>query len=141
MPATAPIRPEVRNGVVVNAEETILGADNKAAVAAMVAAVEQVVTDGVDHSGIELVLTPMEEVGLRGAKQFDVCASAGRVRLLLRPRGADREHRHGRPHTAHVAPALHRPRGAFGYRPRAGPKCHRRRGARRRGHAAGPDRF
>ena len=33
--------PEVRNGVVVNAEETILGADNKAAVAAMVAAVEQ----------------------------------------------------------------------------------------------------
>ena len=46
VPATAPIRPEVRNGVVVNAEETILGADNKAAVAAMVAAVEQVVADG-----------------------------------------------------------------------------------------------
>lgn len=72
VPATAPIRPEVRNGVVVNAEETILGADNKAAVAAMVTAVEQVLAERIDHSGIELVLTPMEEVGLRGAKQFDV---------------------------------------------------------------------
>ena len=72
VPPTAPIRPEVRNGVVVNAEETILGADNKAAVAAMVAASSRCVADGIDHAGIELVLTPMEEVGLRGAKQFDV---------------------------------------------------------------------
>ncbi len=72
VPPTAPIVPEVRNGIVVNAEETILGADNKAAVAAMVAAVERVVAEGIDHAGIELVFTPMEEVGLRGAKQFDV---------------------------------------------------------------------
>ena len=72
VPPTAPIRPEVRNGIVVNAEETILGADNKAAVAAMVAAVEQIHEQGIDHAGIELVLTPMEEIGLRGAKEFDV---------------------------------------------------------------------
>jgi tripeptide aminopeptidase len=68
---TAPIEPEVRNGVVVNRCDTILGADNKAAVAAMLTAVAEVVREGRPHAGIELVLTPMEEVGLRGAKAFD----------------------------------------------------------------------
>jgi tripeptide aminopeptidase len=72
VPPTAGIRPEVRNGIVVNAEPTILGADNKAAVAAMVAAVEQIHADGIEHAGIELVLTPMEEIGLLGAKEFDL---------------------------------------------------------------------
>ena len=72
VPPTAAVRPEVRNGIVVNAEDTILGADNKAAVAAMLVAVERIVAEGIDHAGIELVLTPMEEVGLQGAKQFDV---------------------------------------------------------------------
>ena len=72
VPPTAPIRPEVRNGIVVNAEDTILGADNKAAVAAMIAAVEQIAAEGIEHSGVELVFTPMEEIGLRGAKQFDI---------------------------------------------------------------------
>jgi tripeptide aminopeptidase len=68
---TAPIEPEVRNGVVVNRCDTILGADNKAAVAAMLAAVSTVVAEGRPHAGLELVLTPMEEVGLQGAKAFD----------------------------------------------------------------------
>jgi tripeptide aminopeptidase len=71
VPPTAPVEPEVRNGVVVNRQETILGADNKAAVAAMLAAIAAIVREGRPHAGIELVLTPMEEVGLRGAKQFD----------------------------------------------------------------------
>jgi len=69
---TAAIEPEVRNGVVVNRHDTILGADNKAAVAAMLAAVASVVREQRAHAGIELVFTPMEEVGLRGAKGFDV---------------------------------------------------------------------
>jgi tripeptide aminopeptidase len=71
VPPTAAVEPEVRNGVVVNRQDTILGADNKAAVASMLAAVGAVVREGRPHPGIELVLTPMEEVGLRGAKQFD----------------------------------------------------------------------
>ena len=71
VPPTAPIDPEVRNGVVVNRHDTILGADNKAAVAVMLAAVADLVRSGRPHAGVELVLTPMEEVGLRGAKEFD----------------------------------------------------------------------
>jgi tripeptide aminopeptidase len=69
---TAAIEPEVRNGVVVNRHDTILGADNKAAVAAMLAAAATIVREQRAHAGLELVFTPMEEVGLCGAKGFDV---------------------------------------------------------------------
>jgi tripeptide aminopeptidase len=55
----------------VNRHDTILGADNKAAVAVMLAALERLVA-GAPHAGVELVLTPMEEVGLQGAKAFDL---------------------------------------------------------------------
>jgi tripeptide aminopeptidase len=71
VPADGPIEPEVRNGVVVNRRDTILGADNKAAVAVMLAAIARL-ADGTPHAGVELVLTPMEEVGLHGAKAFDL---------------------------------------------------------------------
>jgi tripeptide aminopeptidase len=71
VPPTGPIDPELRNGIVVNRHNTILGADNKAAVAVMLAALARLVREGRPHAGVELVLTPMEEVGLRGAKAFD----------------------------------------------------------------------
>ena len=79
VPPTGPIDPEVRNGVVVNRHDTILGADNKAAVAVMLAAVSDIVRTGRPHAGVELVLTPMEEVGLRGAKAFDTSRLRARV--------------------------------------------------------------
>ena len=71
MPPDGPVEPEVRNGIVVNRRDTILGADNKAAVAVMLAAIARL-AGGVPHAGVELVLTPMEEVGLQGAKAFDL---------------------------------------------------------------------
>jgi tripeptide aminopeptidase len=71
VPHSVPIRPVVSDGVVTNAEDGILGADNKATVAAVLDAVRQVVAHGLPHAGIELVLTAQEEVGLRGAKAFD----------------------------------------------------------------------
>jgi tripeptide aminopeptidase len=71
VPQDGPIEPEVRNGVVVNRNDTILGADNKAAVAVMLEAIARL-AGGAPHAGVELVLTPMEEVGLHGAKAFDV---------------------------------------------------------------------
>jgi len=71
VPPEGPIEPVVEDGFVRNAGGTILGADNKAAVAAMLVAVERIVAGGRPHAGLELVLTPMEEVGLRGAGAFD----------------------------------------------------------------------
>jgi tripeptide aminopeptidase len=73
VPPTAPIEPMVDlEGVVRNGHDTILGADNKAAVVAMLGAVRDLVRGGRPHAGVELLFTPMEEVGLQGAKRFDV---------------------------------------------------------------------
>src|SRR5438128_154254 len=58
-------------GIVRNAAGTILGADDKAAVAAMLEATRRVLAEGRPHAGIELVFTPKEEVGLLGAAAFD----------------------------------------------------------------------
>jgi tripeptide aminopeptidase len=71
VPHEGPIEPVVEDGVVRSAGDTILGADNKATVAAVLDAVREIVRSGAPHAGIELVLTPQEEIGLRGAKAFD----------------------------------------------------------------------
>jgi tripeptide aminopeptidase len=71
VPPEGPIEPVVEDGVVRNAGGTILGADNKAAVAAMLVATRRIVAENRPHGGIELLFTPKEEVGLRGAEAFD----------------------------------------------------------------------
>lgn len=71
VPPTGPIDPVVADGVVRNGAGTILGADDKAAVVAMLEAVRRVVVENRPHAGIELLFTPKEEVGLVGAYAFD----------------------------------------------------------------------
>jgi len=71
VPATAPIEPRLEDGMIRNASATILGADNKAAVAVMLEATRRVVAENRPHAGIELLFTLKEEVGLRGAAAFD----------------------------------------------------------------------
>jgi tripeptide aminopeptidase len=68
---TGPLQPVVEDGVVRNAGGTILGADNKAAVAALLEGVRLILSENRPHAGIELLFTPKEEVGLQGAKAFD----------------------------------------------------------------------
>jgi tripeptide aminopeptidase len=68
---TGSLEPVVEDDVVRNAGGTILGADNKAAVAAMLEAVRLILSENRPHAGIELLFTPKEEVGLQGAKAFD----------------------------------------------------------------------
>jgi len=68
---TGTLEPVVEDGVVRNAGGTILGADNKAAVAAMLAAARLILSENRPHAGVELLFTPKEEVGLQGAKAFD----------------------------------------------------------------------
>jgi tripeptide aminopeptidase len=71
VPPEGPIEPVVEDGVVRNGGGTILGADNKSAVAAMLEATRRIVAENRPHGGIELLFTPKEEVGLRGAAAFD----------------------------------------------------------------------
>jgi tripeptide aminopeptidase len=79
VPPEGPIAPVLDDGVVRNGGGTILGADNKAAVAVMLEATRQIVAENRPHGGIELLFTPKEEVGLRGARAFD----DGRLRARI----------------------------------------------------------
>jgi tripeptide aminopeptidase len=71
VPHEGSIEPVCEDGGWVSAGETILGADNKAAVAVLLAVARRAAVEGVPV-GIELLLTVGEEVGLEGAKDFDV---------------------------------------------------------------------
>ena len=79
VPPDGPLEPVLEDGVLRNAGGTILGADNKAAVAVMLEATRRVLSDGRPHAGIELLFTPKEEVGLLGAAAFDASRLAAQV--------------------------------------------------------------
>lgn len=70
VPASAPIEPVLRDGGWENANDAILGADNKAAVAVLVALAERLVAEPAPV-GVELLFTVGEEIGLLGAKEFE----------------------------------------------------------------------
>ena len=61
----------VGDDLIVTDGTTLLGADDKAGVAAIVSAVENVKNSGVPHGRIRICFTPDEEIG-RGADHFDV---------------------------------------------------------------------
>jgi tripeptide aminopeptidase len=83
VPPEAAIEPVVgEDEIVRNGAGTILGADDKSAVAAMLEATARLVDEERPHSGVELLFTPKEEVGLLGADAFDesrLAAKAGYV--------------------------------------------------------------
>jgi tripeptide aminopeptidase len=72
VPPSGSIEPVVEDGIVRNAAGTILGADDKAAVAVMIEAARRLRTERRPHAGVELLFTTKEEVGLHGAFAFDV---------------------------------------------------------------------
>jgi tripeptide aminopeptidase len=88
VPPDGPLEPVVEEGVVRNAGGTILGCDNKAAATAMLEGVRRVLAENVPHAGIELVFTPMEEVGLVGAVAFDHDRLDARVGYVYDQEGA-----------------------------------------------------
>ncbi|UCE27943.1 MAG: M20/M25/M40 family metallo-hydrolase [Candidatus Coatesbacteria bacterium] len=64
------VEPKIRSGYVVSAGDTILGADNKCAIAAFLEFLE--VADSADkRRPVEVLFTVSEEVGLLGAKHLD----------------------------------------------------------------------
>jgi tripeptide aminopeptidase len=71
VPPAGKIEPVLEDGVIRNAAGTILGADNKAAVAVMLEATRRLLSENRAHGGVELLFTPKEEVGLHGAAAFD----------------------------------------------------------------------
>jgi tripeptide aminopeptidase len=99
VPPEAPIEPVVgEDEVVRNGAGTILGADDKSAVAAMLEAAARLVEDGRPHSGVELLFTPKEEVGLLGAAAFDESRLASRFGYVYDHAGPVGEVILGAPH-------------------------------------------
>ena len=79
VPLDGDLEPVLDDGIVRNAGGTILGADDKSALAVMVEAARRIVEEGRPHAGVELLFTPMEEIGLVGANAFDVTRLEARV--------------------------------------------------------------
>lgn len=59
------------NHIIVTDGTTLLGADDKAGICAIVSAIERVIKSGAPHGDIKICFTPDEEIG-RGADFFDV---------------------------------------------------------------------
>jgi tripeptide aminopeptidase len=70
VPLAGPVEVTRENGVLTNRHEAILGADNKAAVATILAAARRL-TAQPPPVGVELLFTTCEEHALAGAKAFD----------------------------------------------------------------------
>jgi tripeptide aminopeptidase len=70
VPLAGPVEVTQENGVLSNRHEAILGADNKAAVATILATARRLTAEGAPV-GVELLFTTCEEHALAGAKAFD----------------------------------------------------------------------
>ena len=84
---------------------------------------------GRPHAGVELLFTPKEEVGLRGAEAFDCHPPRGARRVRLRPGRADRRGDPGRaPRADHArSRSAARPRTRGWRRRKAAPRSRRPR--------------
>ncbi|OAT86501.1 M20/M25/M40 family metallo-hydrolase [Desulfotomaculum copahuensis] len=77
------VHPVVTDGVVRSSGDTVLGADDKAGIAAILEAVRVVREEGITHGGLEVVFTIGEESGLWGAKQLDTSRMQSRLGFVL----------------------------------------------------------
>ena len=62
----------LKNGIFTSKGDTILGADDKSAIAVLLEAMQIIQEKDLPHGPIELVLTVCEEIGLLGAKHLDL---------------------------------------------------------------------
>ncbi|MBE3568994.1 MAG: M20/M25/M40 family metallo-hydrolase [Bacillales bacterium] len=65
------VKPSIKDGYVVTDGTTILGADDKAGLAAMFEAIRMIKEQNISHGTIQFIITVGEESGLVGAKELD----------------------------------------------------------------------
>jgi len=107
VPPTDSIEPVVEDGIVRNARPTILGGDNKSAIAVMLEATRRLLAENRSHAGLELVFTPKEEVGLLGAYAFDHNRLAARTGYVYDQAAAIGEVILGAPSAQHLDITFH----------------------------------
>jgi tripeptide aminopeptidase len=79
----AGVEPVEEKGRFSSGGDTVLGADDKAGVAAILCAVETVMNSPAGHRALEIVLTVQEELGLAGARNLDISMIDGRCGVVL----------------------------------------------------------
>lgn len=77
------IRPVLENGVFRSDGSTILGADDKSAIAILLEALSVIQEECIPHGPIECVLTVCEEIGLLGAKFLDMSRIHSKIGYVL----------------------------------------------------------
>ncbi|GAB3071943.1 M20/M25/M40 family metallo-hydrolase [Salinicoccus sesuvii] len=65
------VKPSIQNDYIISDGSTILGADDKAGIAALIEAIHTLKESNTAHGDVEIVITVGEESGLVGAKAFD----------------------------------------------------------------------
>lgn len=65
------IQPELKEGKIFSAGETILAADDKSGVAEIIFGIREIITSGETHPPLEVLFTVCEEIGLLGARYFE----------------------------------------------------------------------
>jgi tripeptide aminopeptidase len=75
------------DGIAHSDGETVLGADDKAAVAVLLALLRDLAVEP-PAADVEVLFTVGEEIGLRGAKAFDLAGLRGEVMFVLDSEGA-----------------------------------------------------
>lgn len=82
------IRPQIVGGVIRTDGSTILGADDKAGITAILESLTRVQERGADCRPVELVLTVEEETGLTGSKGLDLASIEARYGVVLDSNGS-----------------------------------------------------
>lgn len=77
------VKPVIRDKVIYAEGKTILGADDRAGVAAMLELATLLMENPIPHGEIELVFTIAEEIGLVGAQHLDVKTLHSKMALIL----------------------------------------------------------
>ncbi|MDO9555380.1 MAG: M20/M25/M40 family metallo-hydrolase [Atribacterota bacterium] len=77
------IKPICDGEKIVSDGKTILGADDKAAIAALLEVLHIIKDKNISHGDIEIVFTICEEIGLHGAKNLDISDLNARMAFVL----------------------------------------------------------
>lgn len=82
------IKPSIKDGYIISDGTTILGADDKAGIAAILEAIQLLKENQIKHGDIQFVITAGEEAGLVGAKALDPTRLTAKFGYALDSNGA-----------------------------------------------------
>ncbi len=77
------IKVQFKNGIFTSDGTTILGADDKSAIAIILEVMDVILENKLDYPPIEIIFTVCEEIGLLGAKYFDYSLMDSRFGYIL----------------------------------------------------------